>query len=454
MLYSSSALTELKHSLELEVLESKRVDITVYRLRTFENICFDLDTEVLQQVDQLLVLRANSSHASLSLSLTDADFNALSDQQHEQQEIQSEQYYQQIENRFSGQGMYIPAGEAIMPLVKFYYNDFNHTISIRNVAEVSDEIHHFTCNFTFDGKYYGIEIKFYSLRSLNDYAGHLSIKVDDEGISERMTLDKENPVVVYRLFNDTVVWINESDSWLTLEVKATESECCEDLIPVTVRIPPSAAWDERLGSRNDIANLTYSYQIKEYPWIEGQINYLHPQLCMDYDLAGSLYSQTDFPFKVPSYLPSGYGYKCMQASSADVSVFFANKTFDFEQMGEETKPGVIMLRMSDEESLLGIADMSMNDTERIIEQYQSIANANPALRPQLLDINGKAAWGNEASQSGAVQTVQFPDGSEISTVSGIASRLRFYDEGVSIHLEGYVTLEELLKIGESLKVAE
>jgi hypothetical protein len=108
--------------------------------------------------------------------------------------------------------------------------------------------------------------------------------------------------------------------------------------------------------------------------------------------------------------------------------------------------------MSDENRYFGINDeeASINDTARAMRDYQSILDGNPALNPQLVDINGRLAWGNEASPTGSVGTVRFPDGSEIITRSGIPSRLRLYENDAMIHLEGYAPLEELAKIARSL----
>jgi len=107
--------------------------------------------------------------------------------------------------------------------------------------------------------------------------------------------------------------------------------------------------------------------------------------------------------------------------------------------------------MSDENRYFDILDEeSLNDTARVMQGYQSILDGNPALMPRLIDVNGKLAWGNEASATGFVGTVQFPDGSEIVTRSEISSRLRFYEDGVVIHLEGFVPLEELVNMARSL----
>jgi hypothetical protein len=77
---------------------------------------------------------------------------------------------------------------------------------------------------------------------------------------------------------------------------------------------------------------------------------------------------------------------------------------------------------------------------------------NSTIDPQLIHINGKLlAWGNEATSTGAKQSIVFLDGSQITTTSALPARLTFYDNNrTGIRLEGYVPLQELVKIAESL----
>lgn len=345
---------------------------------------------------------------------------------------------------------------AMIPLIKSHEDKFNHTAVHKSISGVSDEVHQYNCNFSYNSNFYGIGIKFYSLSSLNEYEGYLPITITNQYLQKEAE-GSRSAGIVYRMFNNTVVWINESDSWLTLEMSPAildtpTDDCCGDLEPITAKLAPSSAWDIRLGPNLGRIETPFHYQIKEYPWIQGDIILKNYPQCMDYDTAASLYSQTKFPFKVPSYLPAGFEYKCMQAEASSVYLFYANRTFDVQEMGEAVSSGEILLRMSDEDRFFGIIDgeESLNDTARIMQDYQSILDGNPALMPQLIDINGKLAWGNEVSATGFIGTVEFPDGSEIVTRSEIPSRLRLYENGVGIHLEGYVPLEELANIARSL----
>jgi hypothetical protein len=435
-----------------DILGSKRADVDVYRLRIHQDICFELDSKTLHAIDQDMA-KEQSAGDTLSRAINSSDDDAERDQQLEQQGNLPKEYFEQMGNHYSGEGLRLKEANAILPLIKAYEDKFNHTTVHRSVRGVSEDIHQYSCNFSYDGKHYGLGVRFYSLISLNEYPGYLPITITNQQLQKGSQVPENN--TVYRMFNNTVIWINKSDSWLTLEITPAVLQnipidfCCEDLDPVTVRLAPSQSWDLYLGPNLGV-DTNFQYQIEEYPWIHGNILLKNYPECMDFDMARSLYSQTKFPFKIPSYLPLGYEYKCMQAEASSMSVFYASRIFRVEEMGEAISSGEIMLRIADDDRSYGLLDTSFNDTARVIGNYQSILESNPALNPQLIDINGKLAWGNEASPTGSVGTVKFPDGSEIVTRSDLPARLRFYENGTLIHLEGYVPLEELAKIARSL----
>lgn len=438
-----------------QILSSKRADIEVYRLRMPQDICFELDSKRLHEVDQNMAQEQGGDGDTLSRAINSSDVDAESDQQMEQQGNLPKEYFEQMGNRYSGEGLRLKEANAILPLLKAYEGKFNHTIVHKSVRGVSDDFHQYSCNFGYNDKYYGLGIKFYSLASLNEYAGYLPITITNQQLEKGIKVLENH--TVYRMFNNTVVWVNKSDSWLTLDITPATLRnipidfCCEDLEPITVRLAPSQSWDLYLGPNLGRVDTNFQYQGKEYPWIHGNILLKNYPECMDFGTAGSLYSQTKFPFKIPSYLPPGFEYKCMQAEASNIMIFFANRTFSVEEMGEGISTGEILMRMSDEDRYFGLSHASFNDSARVLGDYQSILEGNPVLNPQLVDINGRLAWGNEASPIGSVGTVQFPDGSEIVTRSEIPARLRLYENDTLIHLEGYVPMEELAKIARSLE---
>lgn len=452
LLYSSSFLANQNKEQFYQVLTSKRADIEVYRLRAPQNICFELGDETLTRVDQSMAQEPSATRDSLSRAIKSADTDAQTDQQMEEQLLMPKEYFEQMGNRYTGEGLRVENGSAVVPLVQAYESNFNHTSTHVVKRGAADAVNRYDCNFSYGGKYYGIGIKFYSLLSLNEYSGYLPL-----GITDRMLKDKNQAVenvTVFRYFNNTAVWENKSNSWLTLQVtpaieegvskSATES--------ITAKLAPLQSWDLYLGG--PLAEGTsFHYQIKEYPQVRGDIIVKIPPVCMDFDTARSLYSQTKFDFKTPSYVPEGYEYKCMQADMASLYLFYSNQTFRPEFMGEGPAEGQIQVYMDDYDRYFDLPDspgVSQSDNNRIRSQYEGILKGNPTINPQLVDINGKLAWGHEAMPDGARQTVVFPDGSQIVTRSSLPARLVFYDNGTGIRLEGYVPLQELVSMAESI----
>ena len=99
---------------------------------------------------------------------------------------------------------------------------------------------------------------------------------------------------------------------------------------------------------------------------------------------------------------------------------------------------------------MGHPRRQLQQNKKAISTYEYILKGNPALRPQLIDINGKKAWANESSDTGGRQEIRFHNGTVITTSSPVPSRLVFYDNGAGISLQGNVPLGELVKIARSL----
>lgn len=453
MLYFSSLLASQDTERFYQILASKRADLEVYRLRVPQNICFELDDETLARVDQLMAQEPPATQDSLSRAIKSADTDAQTDQQMEEQLQMPKEYFEQMGNRYTGEGLRVENGGAVVPLVQSYESKFNYASTNAVKGGLADVVHSYNCNFSHDGEYYGIGIKFYSLLSLNEYAGYLPVVIT-EGVLKDENRTGEM-ATVFRYFNNTVVWENKSDSWLTLQVTPAIEDGAPGSAsePITRRLAPLQSWDLYLGGPR-VDGTRFHYQIKEYPQVQGDITVKSAPVCMDFDTARSLYSQTEFPFKTPLYVPEGYEYKCMQADMASVYLYYSNQTFRPEFMGEALAEGQIQIYMDDYDRYFDLPkDLPgayQNDEDRIKSQYEGILKENPVLNPQLVDINGKLAWGHEAALYGARQTVVFPDGSEITTASGLPARLLFYDNGTGIRLEGYVPLEELVKMAESL----
>jgi hypothetical protein len=156
-----------------------------------------------------------------------------------------------------------------------------------------------------------------------------------------------------------------------------------------------------------------------------------------------------YDFKVPDYLPAGYEYKCGISESGEANVIFWNqtiykKTYHVDPItSASTTRGAILLRLTDQPSVT-------NGTQSTIDQYNNILQVNPAIKPQLIDINGKLAWGNEIVPNGGVQTAKFPDGKVITNNYDMPARLKIFEQGKVTYLEGFVPLQELVKMAKSL----
>ncbi len=449
MLYFSSLLASQNTERFYQMLASKRADVEVYRLRVPQNICFELDEETLVKVDQSMAQEPPATRDSLSRAIKSADADALTDQQMEEQ---VPEYSAQIGNRYTGEGFRVDNGGGMLPLVQAYEGVFNHTRTIVEKAGVADTVHRFDCNFSYGGNYYGIGIKFYSLLHINEYAGYLPIVITDRTLEEKNAAAKT--ATVFRLFNSTVLWENRSESWLTLQVTpAVQDDAPESASePITAKLAPFQAWDLYLGGLQ-ASGTSFHYQIMEHPQVQGDIIVKTAPVCMDFDTARSLYAATNFPFRTPSYFPEGYEYKCMQADMASVYLFYSTQDFQPIFMGAGLAEGQIIVYMDDYDRYFGFPEppeAALGDDERIKNTYEYILENNSSLRPQLINIDGKLAWGHEAVPNGARQTVVFPDGSEITTRSSLPARLWFYDDGVGIRFEGYVPLRELVRMAESI----
>lgn len=153
--------------------------------------------------------------------------------------------------------------------------------------------------------------------------------------------------------------------------------------------------------------------------------------------------------KLPSYLPQGYEYKCGIAQEAEANLLYWNQSVDKSSYQLDTissvsnERGSIFFRVADYPEIT-------NSTKAVMDDYNNILTNNPALKPQLIDINGKLAWGHEAVPNGGKQAAEFSDGKVITNTYDMPARLRIYDNGQLIRFEGFVPLEELVKMARSL----
>ena len=152
---------------------------------------------------------------------------------------------------------------------------------------------------------------------------------------------------------------------------------------------------------------------------------------------------------IPSYLPAGYTYKCGIADSGEAHVVFWNQTVDTSTYrvdpinAAQVSKGAIVVSMIDEP----IA----NATESALAEFRSVNGTDTRFTPQLMNINGKIAWGNDLTTSGGIATAKFPDGKVTTNYFDVPARIRVFEPGKLTIIEGFVPLQEIAKVAKSLQ---
>lgn len=281
LMYASTIASQNSNSL-YTILETKKAEASLNRLINPEAVCFTLNNDAL------------GKYASLSRLIIEAD--NIADEPVPPSNPSS--------NKYDGFGTSVNATE-ILPLIRQYKNNFNHTTVAVPIRNYTDDTHTYDCNFAYEGNQYYINVKFQSLTVINDYDGFVPIEITS--INEE-TVDH----LTYYTFNNTAVWTNHLDSFVTLTLRA---EIEKQNFTVTTQIPPGKSWDYRLWpdltSENDTA---YRYEVQDNkssnPIANGNIVVKYYPKCMDQKIAKSLYSQSGVDMKFPAYLPESYQYIC------------------------------------------------------------------------------------------------------------------------------------------------
>ena len=135
-----------------------------------------------------------------------------------------------------------------------------------------------------------------------------------------------------------------------------------------------------------------------------------------------------FDFKNPAYLPPDYHYQCGRAIKGETLVVYWNqpvKRAELDNAYGESHKGAIVQFMQSESQIT-------NGTAEVLSQYSYILKENPSIKPKLIDLGyGNVAWANDAGT--------------------MPARLRTYFVGYSLNLEGYVPLDELVKMAKSMQ---
>ncbi|HXG07217.1 MAG TPA: hypothetical protein VNI77_07830, partial [Nitrososphaera sp.] len=152
LLYISPIASKQNSDEFYRVLESKKVDASLFRLVRPEATCFSLSDNDLGQ----------SSFLSVMMEQADSFVNDQLPMIHG--------------NRYDGYGMPVNSTD-VLPLIRTFQNKFNHTIENKVIRGYHDEAHLYDCNFQYNDKQYYLRLEFRSLTALDNYGGFVPISV-------------------------------------------------------------------------------------------------------------------------------------------------------------------------------------------------------------------------------------------------------------------------------------
>jgi hypothetical protein len=163
-------------------------------------------------------------------------------------------------------------------------------------------------------------------------------------------------------------------------------------------------------------------------------------------------------FKIPSYLPEDYSFKCSFSGTPYESyLIFDNKKVPdgwISHYPELVSDGAIFIYQTDQKNAVGEKKFATygTATQRIQDTYDDVLTKNPSLQPQLIRINGMLAYAVDSCNDCGMQTANFTDGTVIKKSTSSEAKIKFIDEnGTSYLLKAGIPLSELIKVAESLQ---
>jgi hypothetical protein len=280
LLYSSAYVSTKNKETLLLYLQSGRADSYIARMVNPEDVCFSADQRLLDRHPSLV--------RAIDMADEQAGIHATTDGN----------YYNGVETGLSKTEM--------LSFLREY--NFNLTTSLEQTPNklFTHQNKYLTCGFSYSDKHYQLAFSFTSLESVNRDRGYVPIMID-----QRLVDKLDSPVTqafTHAPFNNTAVFFNKLGSTVTVEMTNKDTG---DLETVTIR--PNKMSDMRITPDfNSLDDIAYHYNVMEYPWIEGDIivSIAASSDCMNKDVAKSLYFQSDFDVKFPTYLPSGFKLAC------------------------------------------------------------------------------------------------------------------------------------------------
>ena len=162
--------------------------------------------------------------------------------------------------------------------------------------------------------------------------------------------------------------------------------------------------------------------------------------------------------KIPTDFPENYSVKCVAINDPrELSMIISDKPVTTDEwLHESLNPSGtnIYLHQVDESQYL--SSDKYNDLgspeQRIRDTIADIQKQNPKLKPIYYNINGMPAYGIDSCSDCGIQTADFGDGNVITKTYDVPSKLKIIgDNGVRYSFYGNVSLDDLVKLGNSLK---
>lgn len=328
---------------------------------------------------------------------------------------------------------------------------FNRTIShVPSVDKLfTYENQQFSCGFSYSEKHYRLLFTFTALEEITRDLGYVPVRITQDQVQETDSPSPITKAATYAPFNNTAVFFNELSFPVTVEIVSKDTGASE-----AVALPPGRMQDVHLAADwSGFEEATYHYKVREYPRIEGRIS-VSPEYssgCLSKETARSLYLQSGFAVRFPSYLPEGFGVGCIaENTDSDVIQIYTNQTASDHYRGKGVthsrgNPYPFYLHGSmPEEDVKGLVHVHAqkhyfeNAREQGYAMYQYMLNNTQsrfATNPQFFELGG--------DNSSNISYLTFSEGEFLSVVIVLA-------EDESYRLVGALTMDEMMKIAESL----
>jgi hypothetical protein len=432
LLYGSRYVVVQNSDRFYDMLDAKKAMISMARFKTSTHpVCFTLDSSALASYPFLqdMIRQADSFvQTPIPPSLVNSD-------------------------RFDMFGNDVSAS-ALIPLIREHEDRFNHTIEYESFRDGKyvDDVHDYTCNIGYENNQYFFGAKFRSLSILNNYSGYVPVNITDNGtvVSDQLTgkvivveqpghLDNTTFPVVYQQFNNTVVWTNSLHYPVILNI--TYGDIAGNLHSLKTKIYPGKSWDYFFTNYRSLSPVTYHYTVDDSNGysIQGGITVKNQNNCISQQEAKSLYLQSRFDMKFPSYLPQGYKYLCSIIDDGFRLIqLYTNNSSYFHYSASDI-----------EQNLYPFSYLA-NDTLRVI------ANKGALYQHPLANYTAEYAYEQEKRESTQIKLVKIAD-----NVTGVlytrswepdVNHLFINQKGTDEYymVDGRVSFEELARVGSTL----